>query len=176
MLHKATQPFGVGWLLLVTKTIASAGGDAPQKSFSFKHRVKRAANRNRHYRQQWIHGGGGVGEVSVVEVHVDGLEPPDGVLPQRRGKGDREDPLEREGADATLMCVKCLSDGGSGDVNTISSGMEFAVEHYADVMSLSLGIASSSVSERTILRHTCVNALEAGVVAAIAAGTCPPSS
>lgn len=72
--------------------------------------------------------------------------------------------------DATLMCVKCLSDGGSGDVNTISSGMEFAVEHYADVMSLSLGIASSSVSERTILRHTCVNALEAGVVAAIAAG------
>lgn len=71
---------------------------------------------------------------------------------------------------ATLMCVKCLSDGGNGDANTISSGMEFAVEHYADVMSLSLGIPSSSVSERTMLRQTCVNALEAGVIAAIAVG------
>lgn len=72
--------------------------------------------------------------------------------------------------DATLMCVKCLNDGGSGDANTIAGGMEFAVEHYADVMSLSLGIPQSTVSERTMLRQTCVNALEAGVVAAIAVG------
>jgi len=31
---------------LVTETTGSAGGGAPQKSFSFKHRAKRAANSN----------------------------------------------------------------------------------------------------------------------------------
>ena len=71
---------------------------------------------------------------------------------------------------ATLMCVKCLSDQGGGSAATISGGMEWAVEHHADIMSLSLGIPSSSVSERTLLRQTCVNALELNVVAAIANG------
>ena len=71
---------------------------------------------------------------------------------------------------ATLMCVKCLNDDGGGSAATICSGMEWAVEHHADVMSLSLGIPNSSVAARTLLRQTCVNALELGVVAAIANG------
>lgn len=71
---------------------------------------------------------------------------------------------------ATLMCVKTLSDEGGGSAATICNGMEWACEHYADVLSLSLGIPSSSIAERTLLRQTCVNALELGVVAAIANG------
>lgn len=71
---------------------------------------------------------------------------------------------------ATLMCVKTLNDEGGGSAATICNGMEWACEHYADVLSLSLGIPSSSIAERTLLRQTCVNALELGVVAAIANG------
>ena len=70
----------------------------------------------------------------------------------------------------TLMCIKALSDEGSANANSICSGMEFAVEHGADVLSMSLGIANSSVTDRTIIRQTCVNVLEAGVIASVAAG------
>lgn len=72
--------------------------------------------------------------------------------------------------DATLMCIKALNDNGNANANSICSGMEFAVEHGADVLSMSLGIAMSSVADRTMLRQTCVNVLEAGVVASVAAG------
>ena len=72
--------------------------------------------------------------------------------------------------EATLMIVKALNDNGNANANSIVSGMEFAVEHGADVLSMSLGIANSSVADRTMLRQTCVNVLEAGVVASIAAG------
>lgn len=72
--------------------------------------------------------------------------------------------------DATLMCVKCIDANGSGGANNISNGIQWAVEHGCDLFSMSLGVPSSSVSERTLLRHTCEAALDAGVVAAIAAG------
>ena len=72
--------------------------------------------------------------------------------------------------DATLMCVKCLDSGGSGGAESISQGIQWAVEHGCDMFSMSLGIANSSVAERTLLRNTCVAALDAGVVGAIAAG------
>lgn len=70
----------------------------------------------------------------------------------------------------TLMCVKALNDEGSANANSICSGMEFAVEHGADVLSMSLGIANSSIADRTMIRQTCVNVLNAGVVASVAAG------
>lgn len=71
---------------------------------------------------------------------------------------------------ATLMCVKCLDSSGNGGAQSISEGIQWAVEHGCDMFSMSLGIANSSISERTLLRHTCEAALDAGVVAAIAAG------
>jgi subtilisin family serine protease len=71
---------------------------------------------------------------------------------------------------ATLMCVKCLGSDGNGGAQNISNGIQWAVEHGCDMFSMSLGIPSSSISERTLLRNTCVAALDAGVVAAIAAG------
>ena len=72
--------------------------------------------------------------------------------------------------DATLMCVKCLNANGSGGATPISAGIQWAVEHGCDLFSMSLGISNSTIAERTLLRHTCVAALDAGVVAAIAAG------
>lgn len=72
--------------------------------------------------------------------------------------------------DATLMCVKCLDASGNGNATNISDGIQWAVEHGCNLFSMSLGIPNSTVSERTLLRHTCENALAAGVVAAIAAG------
>lgn len=71
---------------------------------------------------------------------------------------------------ATLMCVKAINESGNANVNSIVSGMEFAVEHGAQVLSMSLGIKNSSVSERTMLRQTCVNTLEVGVIASVACG------
>lgn len=72
--------------------------------------------------------------------------------------------------DATLMIVKILDNWGNGSANNIVDGIEFATEHQADVMSLSLGIASASISEKAMMRQTCVNALEAGIIAAVAVG------
>ena len=72
--------------------------------------------------------------------------------------------------DATLMCVKALDDFGSGSTSSINLAMEFAIENHADVLSMSLGILGPSVANKTLLRHTCVNALELGVVASVAAG------
>ena len=71
---------------------------------------------------------------------------------------------------ATLMCVKAINESGNANVNSIVSGMEFAVEHGAQVLSMSLGIKNSSVSDRTMIRQTCVNVLNAGVIASVACG------
>ena len=70
----------------------------------------------------------------------------------------------------TLMCVKSVSDEGTGTADNINSGMEWAIEHQADVLSMSLGVMKPTVSEKTMLRRSCVNALELGIVAAVAAG------
>ena len=72
--------------------------------------------------------------------------------------------------DATLMCVKCINANGSGGADMISAGMQWAVEHGCDVFSMSLGLANSSIAERTLLRHTCDASLDAGIPGAIAAG------
>lgn len=72
--------------------------------------------------------------------------------------------------DATLMCVKCLDSEGNGGAQSISQGIQWAVEHGCDMFSMSLGIPNSSIPDRTLLRHTCEAALDAGIVAAIAAG------
>lgn len=74
--------------------------------------------------------------------------------------------------DATLMVVKVVDDAGSGGASTICAGMEFALEHDADVLNMSLGIPSivASSATREMLRSACVNTMEAGVAAAIAVG------
>lgn len=71
---------------------------------------------------------------------------------------------------ATLMCVKCINAQGSGGADMISAGLQWAVEHGCDVFSMSLGVANSTIAERTLLRHTCEASLAAGIPGAIAAG------
>lgn len=72
---------------------------------------------------------------------------------------------------ATIMAIKILSSGGSATCAKICLGIEFAVEHGAHVLSLSLGFAGGGTeSQRIQFREVMTNALEAGVIAAVAAG------
>jgi len=71
---------------------------------------------------------------------------------------------------ATLMCIKCLNGDGNGGATEISNGIQWAVEHGCDMFSMSLGLPNSTIPDRTLLRYTCEAALDAGIVAAIAAG------
>lgn len=72
--------------------------------------------------------------------------------------------------DATLMCVKSIAvDGFGGSVN-IAGGMEWAVEHGCDMISMSLGMAGAGVTDKEILRRTCEAVLDAGIVATVCAG------
>ncbi|MBR5781311.1 MAG: S8 family peptidase [Bacteroidales bacterium] len=71
---------------------------------------------------------------------------------------------------ATLMCIKVMDDTGYGNATSISAGMEFAIEHGADVLNMSLGIPFASSAVREMLRGACVNALECGIAAAVAVG------
>ncbi len=71
---------------------------------------------------------------------------------------------------ATLMCIKVMDDTGYGSATSISAGMEFAIEHGADVLNMSLGIPFASAAVREMLREACVNALQCGIAAAVAVG------
>ena len=72
--------------------------------------------------------------------------------------------------DATLMCVKCLNSSGRCNDSHVVSGMQWAVDHGCDVISMSLGGHGHSGAEQTFLRNTCVNVLTSGVIASISAG------
>ena len=72
--------------------------------------------------------------------------------------------------DATLMCLKALNNKGTGNVSSISNAMQFAIENQADIINMSLGIPNPSVTDKTMLRRICDNALELGVIASVAAG------
>ena len=72
--------------------------------------------------------------------------------------------------DATVMCIKVMDDAGGGNANTVCSGIEFAIEHGADVLNMSLGFPNASMSTREALRQTYENALEANVAIMTAVG------
>ena len=72
--------------------------------------------------------------------------------------------------DATLMCVKCLHADGKGSETDVINGMQWAIDHGCDVISMSLGGHEESVAQQTIIRDACVNVLAAGVIASISAG------
>ena len=72
--------------------------------------------------------------------------------------------------DATLMCVKVLDDEGKGTLEALVSGVEFAVENGADILSLSLGWTFPNAYVSTIMREMFENVLTTGVVASVAAG------
>ena len=72
--------------------------------------------------------------------------------------------------DATLMIVKCLGADGRGSNTQVMNAMQWAVEHGCDVISMSLGGHGHSAAAQTMERNVCVNVLNAGVIASIAAG------
>ena len=72
--------------------------------------------------------------------------------------------------EATLMCVKTIDENGFGGAVNISKGMEWAVEHGCDAISMSLGMANAEVADKELLRHTCEAVLDAGVIALVCTG------
>ena len=74
--------------------------------------------------------------------------------------------------DAQLMVLKALDDEGESAVDYVVRAMEWAIEHGADVLSMSLGFNEVAyyVSDSETFRPMAVNALDAGVVAVVAAG------
>ena len=71
--------------------------------------------------------------------------------------------------DVSLMCVKARGSSGYTVAKTCNC-MQWAVEHGADVFSMSLGWSNPSISERVLFRNTCGAVLDAGVIGSIAAG------
>ncbi len=72
--------------------------------------------------------------------------------------------------EATLMCIKVLGDNGEGSVDAIISGVEFSIEHGADLLSLSLGSSFPNTYTNELYRSTFENLLEFDVLAVVAAG------
>lgn len=72
--------------------------------------------------------------------------------------------------DATLMCVKSIREDGFGGAANIARGMEWAVEHGCDAISMSLGMVNAEVTDKELLRHTCEAILDAGILALVCAG------
>ncbi len=72
--------------------------------------------------------------------------------------------------DATLMCVKSIRGDGFGGAVNIAGGMEWAVEHGCDLISMSLGMVDAGTTDKELLRRTCEAVLDAGIVAMVCAG------
>ena len=74
--------------------------------------------------------------------------------------------------DAKLMTVKIVGRTGSGTVNQMLSGVQFAVENGANIISMSLGFKHYQVStaQKEAIRSTFDNVLAAGVIVCAAAG------
>ena len=72
--------------------------------------------------------------------------------------------------DATLMCIKSIRSDGFGGSANIAGGMEWAVEHGCDVISMSLGMSMASIADKEVLRRTCVAINDVGIVAVVCAG------
>lgn len=72
--------------------------------------------------------------------------------------------------EATLMCIKVLGDNGEGSIDAIVSGVEFSVEHGADLLSLSLGSSFPNTYTNEIYRSVFENLLEFDILAVVAAG------
>ena len=69
---------------------------------------------------------------------------------------------------ATIMALKVLNANGTGSNTAITNAEQFAMQHGADVVSMSLGTSGAGgyASERQVF----VNMMNAGIIASIAAG------
>ena len=74
--------------------------------------------------------------------------------------------------DATLMTLKIVNRTGGGTPTQMMQGVQFAIENGASIISISLGFKANQIdnSAKEALRRTFDAALEAGVIAFVAAG------
>ena len=72
--------------------------------------------------------------------------------------------------DAKIMVLKVFGTNQQTDETILVEAMQFAVEHGADLLNMSLGWPDPSASVKLLYRQACENTLAAGVVAAVCAG------
>jgi len=71
---------------------------------------------------------------------------------------------------AKLMVLKVFDGDTQSDATILVEAMQFAVEHGADLMNMSLGWPNPEPEVKLLYRQACENTLAAGVVAAVCAG------
>ena len=72
--------------------------------------------------------------------------------------------------EATIMVLKVFHNDNTGEETDWAAAMQFAIEHEADVMNMSLGRPYPSAAQRLMMRQACENTLAAGIVAGVSAG------
>lgn len=77
--------------------------------------------------------------------------------------------------DATILVAKVLASNGSGSTSDVMAGVEWAVQHGAHVISLSLG-SDGSCDGSDALSQTCDAAMQKGHVVCVAAGNAGPGA
>ena len=71
---------------------------------------------------------------------------------------------------ATIMALKAFNSEGVGEETHWVAAMQFALEHDADLMNMSLGRPQPNAAQKLMMRQACDNTLAAGVVVAACAG------
>ena len=71
---------------------------------------------------------------------------------------------------ATIMALKAFNSEGVGEETHWVAAMQFALEHNADLMNMSLGRPQPNAAQKLMMRQACDNTLAAGVVVAACAG------
>jgi subtilisin family serine protease len=72
--------------------------------------------------------------------------------------------------EATIMALKTFNSDGVGEETHWLAAMQFALEHGADLMNMSLGRPQPNPAQKLMTRQACDNTLAAGVVVAACAG------
>lgn len=71
---------------------------------------------------------------------------------------------------ATVMVLKAFNSEGVAEENHWIAAMQFAVEHGADLLNMSLGRPQANEAQKRMMRIACDNTLAAGVLAVACAG------
>ena len=71
---------------------------------------------------------------------------------------------------ATIMALKAFNSDGVGEETHWVAAMQFALEHGADLINMSLGRPQPNAAQKMMMRQACDNTLAAGVVVAACAG------
>ena len=71
---------------------------------------------------------------------------------------------------APIMALKAFNTEGVGEETHWVAAMQFALEHGADLMNMSLGRPQPNAAQKLMMRQACDNTLAAGIVVAACAG------